>query len=194
MLYRILRLIGQLICKVLFRLKVKGVENIPAKGRIIIAANHSSYLDPIAVGVAVPRRISWVVRKDVFDVWWLKWLFTLTGMIRENGSVDKAVSLLEKGEAVGMFPEGGRSFDGKLGKGKKGVAIMALKTGTAVVPCAVLGAFKAFPLSAMLPKPYPVRIAIGKAIRFQKIDMPDEEAIDSALNKIMTAINSLLDG
>jgi len=194
LLYRILRLIGRLICKVLFRLKVKDVENIPVKGRIIIAANHSSYLDPIAIGVAVPRRISWVVRKDVFDVWWLKWLFTLIGMIRENGSVGKAISLLEKGEAVGMFPEGGRSSDGKLGKGKNGVAIMALKTGTAVVPCAVLGAFKAFPRGAMLPKPYPVRIAIGEAIRFKKIDMPDEEAIDSALDKIMAAINSLMDG
>lgn len=192
--YRILRLVGWLICKVLSRLKVKGVDNIPAKGRIIIAANHSSYLDPVVVGVAVPRRISWVVRKDVFDVWWLKWLFALTGMIRENGSIGKAASLLEKGGAVGMFPEGGRSFDGKLGKGKNGVAIMALKTGTAVVPCAVLGAFEAFPRGAMLPKPYPVRIAIGEAIRFEKIDMPDEEAIDSALNRIMTAISSLMDG
>lgn len=194
MLYRILRLIGRLICKVLFRLKVKGAENIPSTGRVIIAANHSSYLDPIALGVAVPRRVSWVVRKDVFDVWWLKWLFTLTGMIRENGSVAKAVSLLEKGEVIGMFPEGGRSFDGKLGKGKNGVAIMALRTGTVVVPCAVLGAFEAFPRSAALPKPHPVRIVIGEAIRFKKTDTPDEEAIGAALTGIMGAVNSLMDG
>ena len=61
---------------------------------MIIAANHSSYLDPIAVAVVVPRRIKWVVRKDVFDVWWLKPLFTSTGMIRENGSVGKTLDLL----------------------------------------------------------------------------------------------------
>lgn len=115
-------------------------------------------------------------------------------MIKENGSVGKAVNMLEKGEAIGVFPEGTRSLDGKLGAGKRGTAIMALKAGAAVVPCAVLGTFKAFPRNAILPKPHPVRIRIGTVIKFEKIEMPDEETIDSALNKIMTAIRLLLEG
>ena len=115
-------------------------------------------------------------------------------MIKENGSVGEAAYLLEKGEAIGVFPEGTRSLDGKLSAGKRGAAIMALKTGTAVVPCAVRGAFKAFPRNAILPKPHPVRISIGAVIKFEKIEIPDEETIDSALNKIMTAIRLLLEG
>ena len=191
--YRILRLIGWLICKILFRLKVKGVENIPAKGNIIIAANHSSYLDPIAIGAVIPRQIKWIVRKDVYDVWWLRSLFASTGMIRENGSVGKAVDLLGKGENVGVFPEGSRSPDGRLGAGKRGVAIMALKSGAPVIPCAVKGAFKAYPRNAVFPRPYPVEIIIGKAIEPGKADAPDDQTIDSVLAGIMTAIRSLME-
>ncbi len=160
---------------------------------MIIAANHSSYLDPIAVAVVVPRRIKWVVRKDVFDVWWLKPLFTSTGMIRENGSVGKTLDLLGRGEAIGVFPEGVRSPDGKLGAGKRGVAVMALKSGAPVIPCAIRGAFKAYPRDAVLPRPYPVEIILGKAIEPGKSDEPDEAAIDSALTGIMSAIGSLME-
>ncbi len=191
--YRILRFIALFICKILFRVKVNGLENIPPKGNMIIAANHSSYLDPIAVAVVVPRRIKWVVRKDVFDVWWLKPLFTSTGMIRENGSVGKTLDLLGRGEAIGVFPEGVRSPDGKLGAGKRGVAVMALKSGAPVIPCAIRGAFKAYPRDAVLPRPYPVEIILGKAIEPGKSDEPDEAAIDSALTGIMSAIGSLME-
>ena len=191
--YRILRFIALFICKILFRVKVNGLENIPPKGNMIIAANHSSYLDPIAVAVVVPRRIKWVVRKDVFDVWWLKPLFTSTGMIRENGSVGKTLDLLGRGVAIGVFPEGVRSPDGKLGAGKRGVAVMALKSGAPVIPCAIRGAFKAYPRDAVLPRPYPVEIILGKAIEPGKSDEPDEAAIDSALTGIMSAIGSLME-
>ena len=182
-----------LICKILFRVKVKGLENIPAKGNIIIVANHSSYLDPIAVAAVVPRQIKWIVRKDVYDVWWLKSLFASTGMIRENGSVGKAMDLLGRGDAIGVFPEGSRSPDGRLGEGRRGVAIMALKSGAPVVPCAVRGAFKAYPRNAVLPRPYPVEIIIGKAIVPGKTDAPDEQTIDAVLAGIMTAIRSLME-
>ncbi len=191
--YRILRFIGFLICKIFFRIKVKGLENIPARGNFIITANHSSYLDPVAIGVAVPRRIKWIVRKDVYDVRWLKPLLESLGMIRENGSVGKALDLLIKGESVGVFPEGARSPDGKLGEGKKGVAIMALRSGVPVVPCAVGGAFKAYPRGVVFPRPYPVEIIIGKAIKPGKSDAPDEKTIDSTLAEIMTAIGSLME-
>ncbi|MDD4879022.1 MAG: lysophospholipid acyltransferase family protein [Candidatus Omnitrophica bacterium] len=191
--YRILRPIGWLICRIFFCLKVKGAENIPAEGKFIIAANHSSYLDPVAIGAAVPRQIKWIVRKDVYDVWWLKPLFASTGMIRENGSVGKAIGLLGKGEVLGVFPEGSRSYDGRLGAGKRGAAIMALKSGAPVIPCAVKGAFKAYPRSAVFPRPCPVEIIIGKAIEHVKADDPDNRTIDSALAGIMAAIKSLME-
>lgn len=155
-------MIAWLLCKALFRLKTTGRDNIPQKGGAIIAANHSSYIDPVALAVAIPRRISWIVRKDVYDVWWLKWLFASTGMIREGGSVNKAIKLLGRGGLVGIFPEGTRSPDGNLGAGRKGVSVMSQETGVPVIPCGITGAFEAYPRGAVLPRPLPVKVSIGK--------------------------------
>jgi 1-acyl-sn-glycerol-3-phosphate acyltransferase len=191
-LYQVLRLTAWLLCKALFRLNVKGIENIPEAGSAIIAANHSSYLDPVVLTVASPRRISWIARKDVYDVWWLKPLFVLTGMIRENGSVGKATALLEKGGVVGVFPEGTRSADGKLGAGKRGIAVMALTTGAPVIPCGISGAFDAYPRGAIFPKPFPVKVAIGGAISVGKDEAPDNVRTDTALAVIMSAIKGAM--
>lgn len=182
-----------LICKVLFRLKIRGTDNIPKEGGAIIAANHSSYLDPVTLAVAAPRKVSWIVRKDVYDVWWLKWLFASTGMIRENGSVSKSMSLLDKGKIVGVFPEGTRSPDGKLGAAKRGVAVMALKTGVPVIPCSITGAYEAYPRGAILPRPFPVTVTIGKAIRFDKVEAADDTKADLSLKAIMDAIGGLME-
>lgn len=193
MLYYLLRPISWFICKILFNVKVEGVENLPRDNKIIVVANHASYLDPIALGVAIPKRIRWVVRKDVYSVWWLKWLFFLTGMTPENGAVGSSLSSLESGNTIGVFPEGTRTSDGKLQPGKRGVAVLALKTGALVVPCSVRGSFEAYPRTAFLPKPHPVKVIIGHAFRFEKIDTPDEATINSALDKIMSAIGSLME-
>jgi 1-acyl-sn-glycerol-3-phosphate acyltransferase len=192
-LYQILRPLAWLICKVLFRLKVKGVDNIPKEGSAIIAANHSSYLDPVILAVAVPRRVSWIVRKDVYDVWWLKWLFVFTGMIRENGSVSKAIGLLDEGRLVGVFPEGTRSPDGKLGAAKKGAAVMVLKTGAPVVPCGIIGAYEAYPRGAVFPRPFPVKVMIGKAVKFGKDEAADDAKADLSLRTITDAIRELME-
>ncbi len=193
MLYYLLRPISWFICKVLFNIKVGGVENLPPDNRIIIAVNHASYLDPVALSAVIPKRIKWVIRKDVYSVWWIKWLFFLTGMIPENGAVGNSLSLLERGNTVGVFPEGTRSWDGRLQTGKRGIAILALKTGAPVIPCAIRGSFEAYPRTALLPRPHPVKVIIGDPLRFEKSDVPDEAMINSALDKIMSAIGSLME-
>ncbi|MFH0771588.1 MAG: lysophospholipid acyltransferase family protein [Candidatus Omnitrophota bacterium] len=177
----------------MFRLKVEGLQNFPAAGKIIIAANHSSYLDSMAIISAIPRRIKWLIQKGIYDLWWLKWFFFLTGMIPENGAVGKSLLFLEEGRTIGMFPEGTRSQDGKLHYGRKGAAILALKTGAIVVPCAVRGAFEAYPRNALFPKPYPVKVLVGEPIVFRKVDNPEETEINSALDKIMSSIKSLME-
>lgn len=193
MLYYLLRPISWFICKTLFDIKVEGAENLPAENKIIVAANHTSYLDPLAFGAVIPKRIRWVVRKDVYNVWWLRWLFFLTGMIPENGAVGGSLSSLERGDTVGVFPEGTRSRDGRLQAGRRGVAVLALKAGALVVPCAVRGSFEAYPRAAVLPRPYPIKVIIGSPLKFEKTDEPDEAMINSALDKIMSAIGSLLE-
>lgn len=193
MLYYLLRPISWFICKALFNIKVEGVENLPSDNRIIIAVNHASYLDPVALSAVIPKRIKWVIRKDVYSAWWIKWLFFLTGMIPENGAVGNSLSLLERGNTVGVFPEGTRSWDGRLQAGKRGIAILALKTGAPVIPCGIRGSFEAYPRTALLPRPHPVKVIIGDPLRFEKSDAPDEAMINSALDKIMSAIRSLME-
>lgn len=193
MLYHFLRAISWFVCKVLFSAETEGIEKLPAGSKIIIAANHASYLDPIALCAAIPKKIRWVIRKDVYSVWWLKWLFFLTGMIPENGAVGGSLSCLESGDTIGVFPEGTRSRDGKLQAGKRGVSVLALKTGAFVVPCAIRGSFEAYPRTALLPRPRPVKVIIGSPIKFEKAEAPDETMINSALDKIMSAIGSLMD-
>ena len=188
-----MRPISWFICKVLFNIKTEGIEKLPADNKIIIAANHASYLDPIAFGVAIPKRIRWVVRKDAYNVWWLKWLFFMIGMIPENGAVGSSLSCLESGDTIGVFPEGTRSWDGKLQAGKRGVAVLALKTGAFVVPCAIRGSFEAYPRTALLPRPHTVKVKIGFPLKFEKAEMPDEAMINSVLDKIMSAIRSLME-
>lgn len=114
-------------------------------------------------------------------------------MVRENGAIGKSLSVLEKGGLIGIFPEGGRSRDGRLKSGRKGIAILALKTGSAVIPCAIKGAYEAYPPTAAFPKPHPVKVLIGNAIRFEKVEEPEEPAIDSALNRIISEIKRLME-
>lgn len=187
-----MRLISWFICKISFNIRTEGIKNLPADNKIIIVANHTSYLDPIALGVAIPKKIRWVVRKDVYNVWWLKWLFFLTGMIHENGAVGNSLSCLESGNTIGVFPEGVRSWDGKLQAGKRGVAVLALKTGAFVIPCAIRGSFEAYPRTALLPRPRPVKVIIGSPLMFEKAEAPNETMVNSALDKIMLAIRSLM--
>lgn len=193
MLYYILRPIGALICKALFRLRLKGSENLPKKGKMIIAANHSSYLDPIVISVSVPRRIKWIVQKPIYHLWWLKWFFVLTKMIPENGAIENSLSLLNKDEILGIFPEGGRSRDGSLRAGKEGVAVLALKTAAPVIPCAIRGAFEAYPPRALFPKPRRIKILMGKPIKFKAVEKPDGQTVSSALDEIMSAIKKLME-
>lgn len=177
----------------MFRVKARGLENLPKEGKAIIAANHSSYLDPVVVSVVVPRRIKWIVQKPIYHLWWLKWLFALSNMIPENGAIEKSLATLRDGEILGILPEGGRSRDGSLRAGKEGVAILAIKSGAAVIPCAIRGAFEAYPPQALFPKPHPVKILVGKPIHFKMDEAPDMASITSALDTIMSAIKSLME-
>jgi len=171
----------------MFNLKARGLDNIPAEGAAIIAANHSSYLDPIVISAAIPRRITWVVRKDVYDVWWLKWLFKNTGMIRVNGSVEQAVAVLKNGGLLGIFPEGSRSPDGNIREAKDGVAVIAGGSGAPVIPCLVRGAFEAYPRDALLPRPRQVEVIAGSPLKFDGGESGRREFAD----RVMAAVERL---
>lgn len=164
------------ILKLLYRPKAVGLENIP-EGPAILAANHQSFLDDLLLPLVVPgRKVVFLAKADYFDKWYLRWFFKGANVIpvrRESRSGAEAalqtgVQALREGHLIGIFPEGTRSPDGRLYRGKTGVARMALEAQVAVVPVAITGTFEALPYNRKLPKPGRVEIRFGKPLDFQR--------------------------
>lgn len=193
--YWIFRLIFIVIFKIFFRLKVEGLENIPARSNFIIVANHSSFLDPLVVFVAVGRKIHCIAMRDLYRISWLRWFMRVNGAFSSGSSSAKAISLLTENENVGLFPEGGVSRDGKLRDFRKGAALLALRTGRPVVPCAILGTFESFPRHGKFPRFFlPLKLKIGKPVYLLKefSELIDEMTLQKGTFRIRNAISEML--
>jgi 1-acyl-sn-glycerol-3-phosphate acyltransferase len=188
------------LLKAVYRPKVKGLENLPASGGAILAMNHISFVDSLFVPLLTKRRVVFLGKADYFDKWYTAWFFKAAGVIpvrREGGSASEAALLagiraLEAGMVVGIYPEGTRSPDGRLYRGKTGVARMALEARVPVVPVAVLGTDEVMPLDAKTPKlSGQPRIEFGKALSFERFyDRPQDRFVlrsvtDEILYEIM---------
>ncbi len=189
-----LKFLFGIISFIFFPLKVEGKENLPEEGPYIIAANHSSFADPPLISISIRPVIRWISHYNVYDVKLLKAIHEVTGCIRTNGTVKKALAALEEKDVVGIFPEGTRSFDGKLCKAGTGVAVIALKSGAPVVPVGVSGAFKAYPRGVTFPRRHRVLVKIGRPIKFERHqeDIIKEEALEKATDLVMQGIGELL--
>lgn len=138
--------------RIIFRPHSQGLENVPAEGPAILACNHLSYADWLFMPLTLPRRVTFVAKAEYFTTpgvkgFFQKMFFAGVGQVpidRASGSAAagamvSAAKILERGELFGIFPEGTRSHDGKLYRGKTGVARLALTTGVPVIPVAVVG-------------------------------------------------------
>ncbi|MFH1752579.1 MAG: lysophospholipid acyltransferase family protein [Candidatus Omnitrophota bacterium] len=193
-LYVVLKALVWLTTFIFFRITARGRENIPKKGPFIIVANHSSYLDPIAVQMVFSQKISWVTKKEVYNIKLIRPIHHICRSIVVNGAVDAAIDALNEGRVVGVFPEGGRSRDGKLRSGDVGAAIMALKTGMQVLPIGIKGAYEAYGAHMKRPRAHPIDINIGKSFSFDRVD---KEKIESSVlqekkERIIRKIGELL--
>ncbi len=166
--YWILRVILIFLLRPYFRLEVKGKHNIPKKTNFIIVANHASFVDPLVAIAAVPRKIYCVASRFLYKMWWISWFLILTETFPSGRSSIKALELVEKNRNVGLFPEGGCTRDGRLRKFRRGAALLALKTGRPILPCAILGTFRALPVTEYVPKPLKIKVKIGKPIYLLK--------------------------
>src|SRR6266571_3632087 len=142
------------ILRLLYRPKAKGLENIPSEGPVILAANHVSFMDSLFMPLLVKRPVVFLGKSDYFDRRRSRWFFKLANVIpvkREGGTAGEAaiqagVRALKAGHLVGIYPEGTRSPDGRLYRGKTGVARMAMLAGCPVVPVAVFGSRELQPI------------------------------------------------
>ena len=158
--YRTTNLTLGTFLRIMFRPRYLGRDKIPVDGPLIIAANHLSHIDPAFIMTATKRPVSYMSKKEHFDGAIRRLVFKQVGVIpvdREEGGKDAlkgAIEILEEGGAIGIFPEGTRSRNGKMGKGKTGVARLAALTGAAVVPVAIRQTDGVWPVSKRAPRPW----------------------------------------
>jgi len=157
----------------LIRLEVEHSENLPTEGPVIVAANHLSFFDSILMMFALPRPVSFLGKAEYTDNRVTSWLFCGAGMIpvrRENPgdlahAFEEVGQVLDRGEVVGVFPEGTRSRDGLLHRGHSGAAHLALTTGAPLVPIGIIGTDKCLPTGARIVRPFRrATIRVGRPI------------------------------
>jgi 1-acyl-sn-glycerol-3-phosphate acyltransferase len=169
------------ILKLIFRPDVQGLEHIPSTGPVILASNHLSFSDSIFTPLIVNRRVTFVAKAEYFTGKGLKgrltrMFFVGTGTIpvdRSGGqaaqaALDTQLRVLKSGNIAGIYPEGTRSPDGRLYRGKTGVARLALRSGAPVVPIAHLNTDEIQPTGRLIPRIRRVRMRIGAPLDFAR--------------------------
>jgi 1-acyl-sn-glycerol-3-phosphate acyltransferase len=194
------------LARLVYRPRVEGRGNVPKTGPVIFASNHLSFIDSIAIPVSAPRPVHFLAKASYFDGpgfkgWVSKEFFTAIGAIPVNrgagqaalDALDQQRVLLEHGSAVALYPEGTRSLDGRLYKGRTGVAFLALQTGAPVVPVGLVGTDKVMPVGAKRPSlSHRVTVKFG-----QPLDLSHHGPANSgrarrlATDDIMAAIHAL---
>ncbi|WP_077621012.1 lysophospholipid acyltransferase family protein [Bacillus sinesaloumensis] len=181
-------LVGAII-KPLYRIEIIGKENIPNQGGVLICSNHIDNLDPPVVGVTSPRPIHFMAKEELFKVPLLGPLlprinaFPVKRGMSDREALRTAIKVLKEGNVLGIFPEGTRSRDGKLGKGLSGVGFFALRTDCVVVPCAIIGPYRLFGK---------LRVVYGEPINMEAY-RTEKTSADVVTEKIMDAIGELLE-
>ena len=197
-LYKISYLTTFVIYKICFRLKVYGLENYPCDGETaaIVAPNHSSFLDPPAVGVACPCELHALGIDYLFRVPLLGWLLRrinvhpVSSQVTDASVLRTVVSLLKEGRHVLIFPEGGRSHDDQLLPFKRGVGVLAALTGCCIVPTYIHGAFEAWRKGRICPKPWGrISVVFGKPLHWKDY----EEKFESRREAEAAIMNDLKD-
>lgn len=194
------------LVKTVFRPWVTGTDNIPKTGAVILASNHLSVVDSIFLPLVIERRISFLAKSDYFmgrglKGWAIKNFLKGTGMLpidRSGGKASEAslntgLSVLARGEVLGIYPEGTRSPDGKLYRGRTGVARMILEAHVPVVPVAMIDTEKVMPIGSKLPKVRRIGIIFGEPLDFSRFEglEGDRFILRSITDEIMYELNRI---
>lgn len=201
MLYEVLRPILPPLAKAIWRPVVEGIENVPKTGGLIIASNHLSFVDSVVLPIVAPRKVVFLAKAEYFDNALGRAWYGGLGMIPVNrddtksamASLDIALEILGRGEAFGIYPEGTRSRDGRLYRGRTGVAELALTAGVPVVPVGLQGTQNIQPVGSKWPRRAKVTVRFGEPIdfsgRFEGV--AKGRARREATDEIMTQIQRL---
>jgi 1-acyl-sn-glycerol-3-phosphate acyltransferase len=205
MMYWVFKAILKPPLRALYRIRPDGLENVPKKGPAIIAANHVSFLDSFFIPLVVKRRkVTYLAKADYFKSWKTSWFFKSAGQIsceRSGGSksqqsLEIALDVLKQGDLLGIYPEGTRSPDGRLYRGRTGIARLALAAGVPVIPTGLIGTDVVMPKEAKLPRltgRTEVKVRFGKPLDFSRFAGRERDrfALRSVTDEIMYEIMQL---
>ena len=184
------------IYKLFYNFHIEGIENIPQDRPLVMASNHRSYADPVILTMPMKRPVTYMAKEELFKNKLFGWFITKLGAFpvkRGAGDmqvIDDSIAILNSGRNLVIFPEGTRSKDGKVGKGKTGVALIAAKSGADVIPCGIIFEGEKLKFRSKL------------TLRFGKVIPAEEIAVENASPKslkgvkkrIMEAITELVEG
>ena len=204
--YSVLHAVIPPVAKVIWRPTVTGLDNVPSTGPVILASNHVSFADSLVIPIVAPRKVVFLAKSDYFAGGGIKrnlqkaW-FEGMGMLpvdRDDSkaalaSLETALQVLGRGEAFGIYPEGTRSRDGRLYRGRTGVAHLALTAGVPVVPVGLTGTEKVQPVGSSRPRVVPITVEFGEPIhvagRFDGV--PSGRARREVTDEVMAAIQRI---
>ena len=181
--------------RLLFRPRIEGVQHVPADGAAILASNHLSFCDSLFLPLVIPRRVTFLAKSEYFTGKGLKgtlvrWFMSGIGQLpinREDASAARAAletgkGVLAGGNLLGIYPEGTRSPDGRLYRGKTGVARLALEAGVPVLPCAMIDTAEVQPIGKKIPRLVRPTIRIGPPLDFSRYEgMSGDRFIERSL-------------
>jgi 1-acyl-sn-glycerol-3-phosphate acyltransferase len=190
--YGMVRVSFQIFFLIYFRMQRIGLEHVPKRGPVIIAANHRSFLDPFVIACMARRPMYYVAKHDIFMGRVISWLLTSLGAFpvkrgaSDSDTIVTAKAILERGDIVLIFPEGTRTRPGALGTPRRGVGRLALETGAPVVPVAVIGTEAI--RKGVLIRPHKVRIRAGRALRFPTVEQPSPALAGAVTDRIWPCV------
>ena len=204
--YRSVRAFLSVFCKTYLQMKVEGVENIPPAGGTIVAVNHQSHLDVPLMGLALPRESRFPGKAELFTSSFLlrSFLLSLGGFPIVRGEGDrKAISLsesfLQRGDVLVLFPEGTRTRNGEIGSFHRGLGVLSIRTGSPIVPAAIMGSGASLGVGKSWPRPGRIDIRFSKALFPPPADLSPRDLKEasqslttSAENAVRTLYQSLL--
>ena len=202
----VLKMILGVLMRVLYRPVVEGVERIPGEGPVILAGNHVTFIDSMFLSLVVDRQVYFIGKDEYVTGRGVKgrlmaWFFTTCGMIpvdRDGGRGGVAALMtgrrvLDEGRIFGIYPEGTRSPDGRLYRGRTGVARLTLMTGAPVVPFAVIGTDKVQPDGSGMPRIAPVSVRFGPVLDFSRYEGMDRDryVLRAVTDEVMSEVMRL---
>jgi 1-acyl-sn-glycerol-3-phosphate acyltransferase len=202
MAYRIFKGVFGPILRILFKVRVEGIEHVPVGGPVILASNHLSFSDSIFLPLMLKRRVTFVAKAEYFEQRKTAWFFKMMGQIPINRgggaasqrALEAAEGVLKADGVFGIYPEGTRSPDGRLYKGRTGVARLALDCGAPVVAAAMIGTREAQPIGKVMPVFFsPITIKFSRPLDFSRFESrrDDPLALRQITDEVMFELREL---